>query len=50
LLRLSAKPQPNDIVMQTIASTDPKAHTAANIREGFQEMIRYLREDVKKGR
>ena len=33
--------------MKTIASTDPKAHTA-NIREGFQEMIQHLREDVEK--
>jgi hypothetical protein len=33
--------------MKTIASTDPRAHTA-NIREGFQELIQHLREDVEK--
>ena len=36
-----------NIVMKTIASTDPKAHTS-NIREGFQELIQHLRRDVKK--
>jgi hypothetical protein len=34
-------------IVKTIASKDPRAHTA-NIREGFQEMIQHLREDVKK--
>lgn len=33
--------------MKTIESTDPKEH-AANIREGFQEMIQHLREDAEK--
>jgi hypothetical protein len=33
--------------MKTIASRDPKAHTA-NIRKEFQQMIQHLREDVEK--
>ena len=33
--------------MKTIASKDPRAHTA-NIRQEFEEIIEHLREDVKK--
>ena len=33
--------------METIASKDPKAHTA-NIRAEFRELIQHLREDTRK--
>ena len=33
--------------METIASKDPRAHTA-NVRKEFQELIDHLRGDIKK--
>jgi hypothetical protein len=33
--------------MESIASKDPRAHTA-NVRGEFRELIEHLREDVKK--
>jgi hypothetical protein len=33
--------------MESIASKDPRAHTA-NVREELRELIEHLREDVKK--
>jgi hypothetical protein len=33
--------------METIASKDPRAHTA-NVRKEFQELIGHLRDDVSK--
>jgi hypothetical protein len=33
--------------MESIASKDPRAHTA-NVRREFRELIEHLREDVKK--
>ena len=33
--------------MESIASKDPKAHTA-NVRKELRELINHLREDVKK--
>jgi hypothetical protein len=33
--------------MESIASKDPRAHTA-NIRKTFGELIQHLREDIKK--
>jgi hypothetical protein len=35
------------IYMKSIASSDPKAHSA-NVREEFQELIQHLRDDVEK--
>jgi hypothetical protein len=35
------------IMMESIASKEPKAHTA-NIRSEFRELIQHLREDTKK--
>jgi hypothetical protein len=35
------------IFMESIASKDPRAHSA-NIRGKFRELIQHLREDVKK--
>jgi hypothetical protein len=34
-------------MMESIASKEPKAHTA-NIRSEFRELIQHLREDTKK--
>jgi hypothetical protein len=33
--------------METIASKDPRAHTA-NVRKEFRELIEYLRDDIEK--
>ena len=33
--------------METIASKDPRAHTA-NVREEFRELIEHLRDDISK--
>jgi hypothetical protein len=33
--------------MKSIASSDPKAHTA-NVREEFREVIQHLRDDIDK--
>ncbi|HEX4696518.1 MAG TPA: hypothetical protein VH254_02500 [Candidatus Udaeobacter sp.] len=33
--------------METIASKDPRAHTA-NVRKEFQELIEHLRDDFRK--
>jgi hypothetical protein len=33
--------------MESIASKDPKAHTA-NVRKEFRALIQHLREDIKK--
>jgi hypothetical protein len=33
--------------METIASKDPRAHTA-NVRKEFQELIGHLRDDISK--
>ncbi len=33
--------------METIASKDPRAHTA-NVRREFRELIDHLRDDIKK--
>lgn len=35
------------MLMETIASKEPKAHTA-NIRGKFRELIEHLRDDVKR--
>jgi hypothetical protein len=33
--------------METIASKDPRAHTA-NVRKEFRELIEHLRDDIRK--
>jgi hypothetical protein len=33
--------------MKSIASSDPKAHTA-NVRKEFQELVQHLRDDIDK--
>src|SRR3954454_4428285 len=53
--RVTSEPDPcgcgrhesRNLGMESIASKDPRAHTA-NVRREFRELIEHLREDVKK--